>query len=184
MPSPGREHSRMPGRAPINGQRTVTDVMSSSRRTLSPRRREAGLARFAPQSARKHFVSPKAAEPRGAKRRPVFRTVARSRRLRARRRGAPARAKKKGPRRGPSFAEPITLSSTDPVDFRLPATAPEIDFDLLASRTRRRRDTRAGDDRMQGDSAAETGEVHAICKLFFFPHFHSELCNLWITASL
>ncbi len=43
---------------------------------------------------------------------------------------------------GRTFAEPISLSSTDPADFRLPATAFAIGFDLVASRTRRRQDTK------------------------------------------
>ena len=42
-----------------------------------------------------------------------------------------------------SFAEPVSLSSTDPGDFRLPATALGICFTLLALRARRRGDTRA-----------------------------------------
>jgi hypothetical protein len=78
---------------------------------------------------------------------------------------------------GRSFAEPISLSSTVPVDFRLPATALEIGFDLLASRTRRRRDITGGLGEIQGGSRPEMSEVLALCKLFFFPHFHSHPCN-------
>jgi hypothetical protein len=48
-----------------------------------------------------------------------------------------------------SFAEPVSLSSTDPGDFRLPATALRVGFDLLALRARRRGDTRAGSAEMQ-----------------------------------
>lgn len=34
---------------------------------------------------------------------------------------------------------------------------------------------------MQDLAKPENGEVVALCKLFFFPHFHSHLHNLWIT---
>jgi hypothetical protein len=51
---------------------------------------------------------------------------------------------------GRTFAEPITLSSTDPVDFRLPATVLAIDFVLLASRTRRRKETKGRPGEIQG----------------------------------
>jgi hypothetical protein len=83
---------------------------------------------------------------------------------------------------GRTFVEPIPLPSTDPIDFRLPATALKIGFDLLASRTRRRQDTKARSSRIQEGSRAEKWELFAICKLFFFPHFHSYQCNLWITT--
>ncbi len=49
-----------------------------------------------------------------------------------------------------SFAEPVSLSSTDPGDFRLPATALRNSFNLLAFRARRRGDTTAGPPEMQG----------------------------------
>jgi hypothetical protein len=49
-----------------------------------------------------------------------------------------------------SFAEPIPLSSTDPGDFRLPATALRICFVLLASRARRKGDNRAARGVLQG----------------------------------
>jgi len=84
---------------------------------------------------------------------------------------------------GRTFAEPITLPSTDLVDFRLPATVPGIDFVLPASRTRRRRETRGSRGQIQGLSGVKKREVLALCKLFFFPHFHSYLYNLWITRS-
>ena len=48
-----------------------------------------------------------------------------------------------------SFAEPVTLSSADPTDFPLPGTAARICFDLLASRARRRRESREEGKRMQ-----------------------------------
>ena len=83
---------------------------------------------------------------------------------------------------GRTFAEPITLPSTDRIDFRLPATALTIGFDLLASRTRRRQETTARQSEFQGGSRANDEEVLAICNLFFFPHFHSYPCNLWITS--
>jgi hypothetical protein len=51
---------------------------------------------------------------------------------------------------GRTFAEPISLSSTDRIDFRLPATALTIGFGLLASRTRRRQDTKGRPDKIQG----------------------------------
>ena len=51
---------------------------------------------------------------------------------------------------GRTFAEPISLSSTDPADFRLPATASAIGFDLVASRTRRTRETRGRVGPLQG----------------------------------
>jgi hypothetical protein len=43
---------------------------------------------------------------------------------------------------GRTFAESISLSSTCPADFRLPATASATGFDLLAPRARRMGDTR------------------------------------------
>jgi hypothetical protein len=52
-----------------------------------------------------------------------------------------------------SFAEPVSLSSTDPGDFRLPATALRVGFDLLALRARRRGDIRAGSVEMQASGA-------------------------------
>jgi hypothetical protein len=82
---------------------------------------------------------------------------------------------------GRTFAEPIPLSSTDRIDFRLPATALTICFVLLASRTRRRRETRGTQGEIQGVRGPQRREVLALCKLFFFPHFHSHLYNLWIT---
>ena len=80
-----------------------------------------------------------------------------------------------------SFAEPITLSSTDPGDFRLPATALRICFVLPASRTRRREETREHVGEMQGPQATEKRLFPAICKRINFPHFHSNGSNLWIT---
>jgi hypothetical protein len=61
-----------------------------------------------------------------------------------------------------SFAEPVTLSSTDPTDFPLPGTAARIRFDLLASRTRRTRESREALNGMQEGSSA------------FFPQFADE----------
>ena len=75
-------------------------------------------------------------------------------RVRARRRqragrGA-ARRRVRGPRARPGrmavsivigpkkFAEPVTLSSVEPTDLRLPPTAARLDFDLLALRARRK----------------------------------------------
>jgi len=84
---------------------------------------------------------------------------------------------------GRTFAEPITLSSTDLVDFRLPATVLGIDFVLPASRTRRRTETRGSQGEIQGFAGVKKREVLALCKLFFFPHFHSHPYNLWITRS-
>jgi hypothetical protein len=51
---------------------------------------------------------------------------------------------------GRTFAEPISLSSTDRIDFRLPATALTIGFGLLASRTRRKEDNTVGPPEIQG----------------------------------
>jgi hypothetical protein len=56
---------------------------------------------------------------------------------------------------GRTFAEPISLSSTDRIDFRLPATALTIGFGLLASRTRRRGDTTGGQGNFQDLSSPE-----------------------------
>jgi len=84
---------------------------------------------------------------------------------------------------GRTFAEPITLSSTDLVDFRLPATVLGIDFVLPASRTRRRTETRGSQGEIQDFAGVKKREVLALCKLFFFPHFHSHPYNLWITRS-
>ena len=50
---------------------------------------------------------------------------------------------------GRTFAEPIPLPSTDCADLRLPATAAAIGFDLLASRTRRTRETRGARQSLQ-----------------------------------
>jgi hypothetical protein len=80
---------------------------------------------------------------------------------------------------GRTFAEPITLSSTDRVDFPLPGTALAIDFNLLASRTRRRQDNTVGLGKFQGLSTAENRKVVAICECFNSPHFHSYPSNLW-----
>jgi len=39
------------------------------------------------------------------------------------------------------LAEPVSLSSTLPTNFRLPPTAARLGFDLLALRARRKRDS-------------------------------------------
>ena len=49
-----------------------------------------------------------------------------------------------------SLAESVSLSSAQPADFRLPPTAFERGFNLLASRARRNRHTRAARKSMQG----------------------------------
>jgi hypothetical protein len=51
---------------------------------------------------------------------------------------------------GRTFAESISLSSTCPADFRLPATASATGFNLLAPRARRMGDTRARPGPVQG----------------------------------
>jgi hypothetical protein len=51
---------------------------------------------------------------------------------------------------GRTFVEPIPLSFTDPADFRLPATASAIGFDLVAFRTRRTREPRDCRGEIQG----------------------------------
>jgi hypothetical protein len=56
--------------------------------------------------------------------------------------GSPMLKKELPPGGGSSFAESVSLSSTVPADFRLPATASGIGFGLLASRARRMRETR------------------------------------------
>src|SRR5215210_2359002 len=53
-----------------------------------------------------------------------------------------------------SFAEPITLPSTHPGDFRLPATALRICFVLPASRARRKGDIRGAGRRLQDPETA------------------------------
>src|SRR3954469_882998 len=49
---------------------------------------------------------------------------------------------KQPPREAVSFAEPVSLPSTSPADFRLPPTAFARGFDLLTSRTRRKGDSK------------------------------------------
>src|SRR5215831_5456390 len=49
-----------------------------------------------------------------------------------------------------SFAEPVSLLSTSPADFRLPPTAFARGFDLLTSRTRRKGDSKTCPVRVQG----------------------------------
>jgi hypothetical protein len=56
---------------------------------------------------------------------------------------------------GRTFAEPISLSSTVRIDFRLPATALTIGFGLLASRTRRKEDNKVVPSEIQGLRSAE-----------------------------
>ena len=74
---------------------------------------------------------------------------------------------------GRTFAEPISLSSTDPVDFRLPATALTIGFVLLASRTRRRQDTKVRSKALQG---VETQKVRSLQTFLFstFPQLSAQ----------
>jgi hypothetical protein len=60
-----------------------------------------------------------------------------------------------------SFAEPISLSSTDPGDFRLPATALRICFALLALRARRNEDHRAAGGGLQGVEEATSRNLQS-----------------------
>ena len=63
----------------------------------------------------------------------------------------PLRPKKEtAPEGAVSFAEPVSLPSTSPADFRLPPTAFARGFDLLTSRTRRRGDSKTCPGRTQG----------------------------------
>src|SRR5262249_62291041 len=51
--------------------------------------------------------------------------------------------KRRAPRGAPiKLAEPVSLSSTPPTNFRLPPTAARLGFDLLALRARRKRQSR------------------------------------------
>ena len=65
-----------------------------------------------------------------------------------------------------SFAEPVSLSSTDPGDFRLPATALGICFTLVALRARRREDTRGG------ARSVQDPELHNFTLFALFSFFH------------
>jgi hypothetical protein len=60
-----------------------------------------------------------------------------------------------------SFAEPVSLPSTAPGDFRLPATALRIGFALLALRARRRGDTRAGRRSLQDPDCTISRSLHS-----------------------
>src|SRR3954447_6339871 len=73
------------------------------------------------------------------------------------------------------FAGPVSLSSTVSTDFRLPATAFGLGFDLLALCARRKRESNGLDKRVKGPKK----NVAAICEVFLFQHFHSVSSNLW-----
>jgi hypothetical protein len=73
------------------------------------------------------------------------------------------------------FAEPVSLSSTASADFRLPATAFGLGFDLLALRARRKTQSNVLDRPVKGSKKT----MAAICGNFFFQHFHSLFSNLW-----
>ena len=79
-------------------------------------------------------------------------------------------------RAGPKkFAEPVSLSSTASADFRLPATAFGLGFDLLALCARRKRQSSVSGERFKGPER----DLAAICGNFLFQHFHSQIDNLW-----
>jgi hypothetical protein len=69
---------------------------------------------------------------------------------------------------GRTFVEPISLSSTDRIDFRLPATAFTVGFGLLASRTRRRQDTKGGQQQIQGPGRAKIEKFSLFANFSFF----------------
>src|SRR5207244_194659 len=73
------------------------------------------------------------------------------------------------------FAEPVSLSSTASADFRLPATAFGLGFDLLALRARRKEESNVSSQAVKGPNQA----MAAICGNFIFQHFHSPFCILW-----
>src|SRR5438874_5004412 len=73
------------------------------------------------------------------------------------------------------FAEPVSLSSTASADFRLPATAFGLGFDLLALRARRKWESNVSSKRIKGSKEV----VAAICGFFLFQHFHSPSSNVW-----
>jgi len=62
------------------------------------------------------------------------------------------------------FAGPVSLSSTVSTDFRLPATAFGLGFDLLALCARRKRKSNAFANRVKGPKK----NVAAICEVFLF----------------
>jgi hypothetical protein len=73
------------------------------------------------------------------------------------------------------FAEPVSLSSTASADFRLPATAFGLGFDLLALRARRKSQSNVSSKPVKGSKKV----VAAICGVFLFQHFHSRSSNVW-----
>src|SRR5215211_4026153 len=69
------------------------------------------------------------------------------------------------------LAEPVALSSTLPTNFRLPPTAARLGFDLLALRTRRKRDSRDVKTSIQGPSERRGRNLQ---KIQFSTFFHRE----------
>src|SRR5438094_10632691 len=86
--------------------------------------------------------------------------------------GAGENVTRTGPKK---FAEPVSLSSTASADFRLPATAFGLGFDLLALRARRKWESNVSSKRIKGSKEV----VAAICGFFLFQHFHSPSSNVW-----
>src|SRR5262249_7837042 len=71
--------------------------------------------------------------------------------------------KGRAPRGAPiKLAEPVSLSSTPPTNFRLPPTAARLGFDLLAPRARRKRDSRDADLSLQDLSKRDVRNLQKV----------------------
>src|SRR4051794_4726292 len=94
----------------------------------------------------------------------------------------PNQVRASGDRAGPKkFTEPVALSSTSPVNLRLPPTALGSGFDLLALRARCKREDRPSDTSRQGPAKRNW----RILRAGNCPHFHGFSDGLgrtlWIT---
>jgi hypothetical protein len=76
------------------------------------------------------------------------------------------------------FAEPVSLSSALPTNFRLPPTAARLGFDLLALRARRKRDSRGVKGSLQGLSQRR---VRNLQKIQFSTFSTGRDALLWIS---
>jgi hypothetical protein len=76
------------------------------------------------------------------------------------------------------FAEPVSLSSTLPTNFRLPPTAARLGFDLLALRARRKRHSRDVKGSVQGLSERR---VRNLQKIQFSTFSTGRKAVLWIS---
>src|SRR5262245_59805485 len=74
------------------------------------------------------------------------------------------------------FAEPVSLSSALPTNFRLPPTAARLGFDLLALRARRKRDSR---DVKRSDQGLSERRVRNLQKIQFSTFSTRSEAGLW-----